>query len=120
MRIFVFGNEDLEMDSLPLRLVPELRKQFPEHDFLVHDPNEEWDTCEPFWVIDTVVGLKEPRVFDSIDVFVTQPNLSMHDFDALTNLRFLKKLGKLPEIKIIGLPVGILETTALQYIDSIL
>ncbi len=113
MRIFVFGNEDLEMDSLPLRLLQKLQKQFPEHEFLVHDPNEEWDVSEPFCIIDTVVGLKEPRIFDSIDVFKDVPNLSMHDFDALTNLRFLKKLGKLPAIKIIGLPVEISESDAL-------
>jgi hypothetical protein len=120
MHIFVFGNPDLAMDSLPVKLLPRLREEFPKHEFVFQDPNEEWDMSEPFWVIDTVVGLKEPRVFDSLDAFVTQPNLSMHDFDALSNLRFLKKLGKLPAVKIIGLPVDISKTDALQTLTSIL
>lgn len=118
MRVFIFGNPDLHMDSLPVKLLPVLREHFPQHEFLFQDPNEEWDTSEPFWVIDTVVGLKEPRVFDDIDIFANVPNVSMHDFDALTNLRFLKKLGKLPEVKIIGLPVGISEEIAFNYISS--
>jgi hypothetical protein len=120
MRIFVFGNEDLEMDSLPIKLVPELKKQFPEHDFILQDPNEEWDMSESFWVIDTVVGLEEPQLFDSLDAFVAGPKLSMHDFDALSNLRFLQKLGKLPPIKIIGLPVGIEREEALAAIGKLL
>jgi hypothetical protein len=120
MRIFVFGNPDLEMDSLPIKLVPTLREAYPEHEFLTQDPHEEWDTSTPFWVIDTVVGLKKPHLFDSIDVFESVPNVSVHDFDALTNLRFLKKLGKLPEIKIIGLPPGISKDIALDAISTFL
>jgi len=118
MRVFVFGNEDLKMDALPLELVPLLKERFPEHDFLVQDPNEDWDVSEPFYIIDTVVGLKEPQVFDSIDVFQNVPRVSMHDFDALTNLRFLKKLGKLPEVKIIGLPPMIPIPNALEAVGS--
>lgn len=118
MRIFVFGNPDLEMDSLPVKLLSRLREAFPRHEFIFQDPNEEWDMSEPFWVIDTVVGLKEPRVFDSLDAFVTQPNLSMHDFDALSNLRFLKKLSKLPPVRIIGLPTGISEKDAISFVHS--
>ena len=120
MRIFVFGNEDLEMDSLPIKLVPELREKFPDHEFILQDPNEEWDMSESFWVIDTVVGLEEPRLFDSLDVFVTGPKVSMHDFDALTNLQFLQKLGKLPPIKIIGLPPMIPKEEALKAISTFL
>ncbi len=118
MKIFVFGNPDLAMDSLPIEILPELRERFPEHEFIFQDPNEEWDMSEPFYVIDTVVGLKEPRLFDSLDVFISQPKLSMHDFDALSNLRFLKKLGKLPEVKIIGLPVGIAKEVAIGSIGN--
>lgn len=120
MKIFVFGNEDLEMDSLPVRMVPEFQRAFPEHKFILQDPNEEWDTSEPFFVIDTVVGLAEPQLFDSLDAFVTRPRMSMHDFDAFSNLRFLQKLGKLPAIKIIGLPVGISEEEVLAVVDDLI
>ena len=118
MKIFVFGNPDLEMDSLPIKLLPELRKAYPRHEFILQDPNEEWDLSEPFWVIDTVVGLPEPHLFDSIDTFEDTPKLSMHDFDALSNLRFLKKLGKLPNVKIVGLPPTISKDKAMEFISS--
>ncbi|MBP6881438.1 MAG: hypothetical protein KBC35_02325 [Candidatus Pacebacteria bacterium] len=120
MKIFVFGNEDLEMDSLPVRMVSEFRQAFLEHEFILQDPNEEWDMSDPFWVIDTVVGLAEPQLFDSLDAFVGGPRMSMHDFDAFSNLRFLQKLGKLPPIKIIGLPVGISSEETLNVVGKFL
>jgi hypothetical protein len=120
MRIFVFGNRDLEMDSLPVKMLPEFKEKFPQHEFIFQDPNEEWPLDKPFFVIDTVVGLPEPHLFDSIDDFERTPQLSMHDFDALSNLRFLKKLGKLPEVKILGLPPGVSEKDALKFIFSFL
>lgn len=120
MRIFIFGNPDRKDDSIPVKLLPQLEKDFPEHTFISQDPNEDWDTSEPFWVIDTVHGLKEIMMFDSLDQFVEAPRMSMHDFDALTNLRFLQKLGKLPKIKIIGIPPTISEDKAFEAIASIL
>lgn len=103
-KIFVFGNPDLPQDSLPLEILPELRKKFPEINFEVKDPNEEWDVPEELVVIDTAVGLKKITVFDSLEKFAATPRVTMHDFDALTNLRFLQKLGRLKKIKIIGIP----------------
>ena len=120
MNVFIFGNPDFEMDSLPIKLLPDLENALPQHDFIFQDPNEEWDTSEPFFVIDTVVGLPEPHIFDSIDAFERTPQLSMHDFDALSNLRFLKKLGKLPKVKIIGLPPYIERKEALRFISNTL
>lgn len=108
------------MDSLPVKMVPEFKKAFPEHEFILQDPNEEWDMSESFWVIDTVVGLTEPQLFDSLDAFVAGPRMSMHDFDAFSNLRFLQKLGKLPPIKIIGLPVGISKEDVLRTVHELL
>ena len=31
--ILIFGNEDLKMDSLPLRILPELKQKFPQISF---------------------------------------------------------------------------------------
>ena len=106
MQVFVFGNPDLTEDSLPLRLLPKLREQFPQLEFIMVDPNEEWDVPAELLVIDTAQGIKEVTVFDSLEKFETAPRLTMHDFDALTNLRYLQKLGKIKKIKVIGLPPG--------------
>ena len=108
--VIVFGNPDLPMDSLPLRLVPELKKQFPETAFLVLDPNEEWpfDAARgesgEFTVIDTVLGIEKITVFDDLDHFTVAPRLSVHDFDALAYMLYLRKLGKVKKVAVIGVP----------------
>lgn len=120
MKIFVFGNIDLEMDNLPLRILPELCKKFPEIEFVVKDPNEEWEVPEELVVLDTAVGIKEVTIFESLEKFSKVPRVGMHDFDALTNLRLLQKLGKIKKIKIIAVPQNISESEAIEKISEIL
>ena len=111
--VFIFGNADIAMDALPLRILPDLQKQFPEVNFTVLDPNEEWAIPDPFMVIDTVVGLTDIHVFHSLDEFGASPTVSLHDFDALFNLRYLAKLGKLKDVLVVGIPPEISEAQAL-------
>ncbi|MDP2933622.1 MAG: hypothetical protein Q8N81_05855 [bacterium] len=118
MKIFVFGNPDLSADSLPLRILPQLVKQWPQIEFVVADPNEEWEVPENLILIDTVQGLSAITEFTNLDDFVRPPKITMHDFDAYTNLRYLQKLGKLKKIKIIGLPPAIDAKTALAYLTE--
>jgi len=44
MTVSVFGNPDLPEDAMPVALIPELRKRFPNITFVHQDPNEE---CTP-------------------------------------------------------------------------
>lgn len=104
MTIFIFGNPDVDIDSLPIRILPSLQKQLPDIEFVLKDPNEEWDIPGKLTIIDTVVGIDEVQVFDSLDVFQNSPRFTLHGFDALMNLKLLQKLGKLKKIKIIGVP----------------
>ena len=114
--IIVFGNPDLPMDSLPLRIVPELAKRVQKTTFLILDPNEEWPNIDDFTVIDTVRGIDKVTVFNELKQFVSAPRLTMHDFDALTYLRYLEKLGKVKNVKIIGVPANIEEHLAIEEI----
>jgi len=114
MIIYIFGNPDLPMDSLPLRLLPQLRKQFPDITFEVKDPNEDWDVTEDLVVIDTAVGVKDVTVFNDLNSFTPAPRLSMHDFDALANMRLLQKIGKIKTVKIIGVPPEMGEEEAME------
>ena len=121
MTVFIFGNPDVEEDSLPLKILPELRKKCPGIDFLTKDPNEDFELPEGAVIIDAVAGLKEIRVFDSLDDFQAPPRMTLHDFDLFGHLQLLKKLGKLPsKIKIIGVPPMISEKEALNSIVTIL
>lgn len=119
MTIYVFGNEDLPQDALPLKILPELKKLFPEIDFVVKDPNEEWDNIENITIIDTVIGIKDVTVFGSLKNFSRSPRFSLHDFDAYTNLLMLEKLGKIKTIKIIGVPPKISEKEVLKKISKL-
>lgn len=124
--VYVFGNPDLAMDSLPLRILPQLRETFPDIKFEFKDPNEEWDIPEDFVVIDTVLSgcptsrMNDVTVFDDLDRFVGAPTVSMHDFDALANLRLLKKLGKIKKIKIIGVSAEMEEKIVIEKICAVL
>jgi hypothetical protein len=102
--VYIFGNPDLSADSLPLQILPGLKKKFPQLRFEVKDPNEEWDSPLTLTIIDTVQGIDRVGVFEDLTKFSAAPRLTMHDFDALTNLLYLQKLGKLKSIKIIGVP----------------
>jgi hypothetical protein len=118
MTIFIFGNPDLEADSLPLRVLPALKKHFPEIDFMVLDPNEEWKIPDEMVMIDTVVGIKELTIFNDLKHFIEAPRVSVHDFDAFFNLIYLQKLGKLKKIKIFGLPPDMTEATAEEVLTN--
>jgi hypothetical protein len=120
LTIFIFGNPDLENDSLPLKICPALRQIFPDIIFEIKDPNEEWDVPEELMAIDTVIGPREVTVFDDLDAFTGAPQMTMHDFDALSNLRYLKKLGKLKKVKIIGVPPDMDEKKAIEAVSNIL
>jgi hypothetical protein len=120
MIVYVFGNPDLPADSLPLRILPELEKRLPHVQFVAKDPNEEWDVPEKLVVIDTVEGINEVTIFDDLTKFAAAPRVTMHDFDALTNLRYLQKLGKLKKVKIIGIPVVMPEEEAFHEVFALL
>jgi hypothetical protein len=120
MKVFVFGNEDLTEDNLPIRILPELQKKFPEIEFEIKDPNEEWEIPEELTVLDTAVGIKEVTVFDNLENFSKAPRVGMHDFDALTNLRYLQKLGKIKKIKIIALPQNMQKDEAIKNLGATL
>ena len=120
MKVFIFGNEDLEMDSLPLRILPMLAEKFPKIEFVTVDPNENWDAPESLMVIDTAVGIKDLTVFDGLEKFSAPPRVGMHDFDALTNLRLLWKLGKIKSVKIIAVPPEMDGSEAVEKITKIL
>lgn len=120
MEVWIFGNPDLPQDSLPVRLLPRLAKEYPNINFIIQDPLEEWPTKDELVIIDTVMGLEQVRIFTSLDDFGSTPLVSMHDFDLKIELAFRAKLGKLPPFVIIGLPPQLSETAACQQLKPVL
>lgn len=106
MTIYVFGNEDIDIDSLPVKLLPELSKQCPEVTFIHADPTENWHKGEKdIVIIDTVCGIKSVTQFDSLDSFQKQTHrTSLHDYDVYTDIALMKKIGRIESVQIIGVP----------------
>lgn len=107
------------MDSLPLKMLSELRQKFPKIEFVIKDPNEEIDFPEEVIILDTAVGISDVTIFDDLKKFAAVPRVSMHDFDALTNLRYLQKLGKIKTVKIIAVPFVDEKTTLSDLADRV-
>lgn len=121
MKVYLFGNEDLREDSLAFKAVEAPGVKVEGVEFVKVKPNEDLpfaqDNCgtdsepssgEDFVVImDTVYGINEVTVFDEsdLDKISALSRTSVHDFDLGFQLKYLKKLGKLKRVKIIGIPM---------------
>ena len=121
MRIYVFGNPDLQSDSLPHKIVPELKKQFPHIEFIATDPNELGLAPEnPWWIMDTVRGTERVTLFcDPAQIRATR-RVSVHDYDLGMHLALLAKVHKNLEIRIIGIPQGMEEAQAVEEVSQLL
>jgi hypothetical protein len=104
--ILVLGNPLEDIDKLPIQLLPKLQQRFPTIDFVLFDPTEELPEPIPkhLYLLDTVVGISEMTIFNDMNDFLLSPQISAHDFDLPLFLGMLKKLGKINEVTIIGIP----------------
>lgn len=108
MRIYVFGNPDFEGDNQVYNIVKIIKKKFPVLEFVEIIPGEDFPLSDKgcITLIDTVEGLDKVEVLDEnkIDKLVLIKSVSVHDWDLGFQLKYLKKLGKLKKIRIIGIP----------------
>jgi len=105
MKIYVLGNPLVKEDSLPLLIVPKLKKAFPNIDFQTVDPNENFppEGEKNLIILDTVLGIKKQVLLD-LDDFdaIKKTPISPHDYDLLFHLLLLKKIKRLEKVLIIG------------------
>jgi len=113
-KIYAFGNPLVKEDSLPIKLLPQMKKKFPKIRFKLVDPNENFPAKKEknLIIIDTVKGIKEPMILDLDDFNREKPTpISPHDYDLLFHLLLLKKQNKIKSVKIIGCPFKTTKTT---------
>lgn len=107
LKIYVFGNSLVKEDTLPLEILPELKKKYPKIEFLVVDPNENFPPPgeKELVILDTVKGIEKPALFQLSDLQNMESSpISPHDYDVLFHLLLLKKLKKIDTAVIIGVP----------------
>lgn len=119
-KIFIFGNPLVDKDSLPLKLMDKLSERFPEIEFVDLDPNENLDIGTNPVILDTVFGIKETKLLEDMDKIEDSPKFSMHDFDLGTNLKLLRKMGRLDSVKIICIPPDMSEGKAFEQVASLI
>ena len=120
MKIYVAGNSLVKEDSLPLKLIPNLKKELPKFEIVEIDPNEDFVPEDSSVIIDTVVGINEVTLFTDIDQFADHKLVSPHDYDLGFHLKFLKKMGKIINIKIIGVPQAAKKNQVINDITNVL
>ncbi len=104
--IYILGNSLVALDATPFYLLPKLRRQFPDIEFIHIDPTEGFphNGKTSITIIDSVLGIKKVTVFTDLEAFSRSPRITVHDFDLPLELGLMKKLGKLKEVTIIGIP----------------
>lgn len=108
MNIYVFGNEHVEKDTRAIEVARELEDIIEGIAFVFVKPNEDVPFANERHVVilDAVEGIQDVALVDRdrIDGLLLSPRGSVHDFDLAFQLRYLKKLNKLGEVTIIGIP----------------
>ena len=109
LKVYFFGNEDLELDKRAFEVVNEIRKSNRHINLVVVKPNEDlpFSNNQSAIIIDVVEGLTEVKLFkdDELKRIILPPRTTTHDFDLGFQLKYLRKLGKLGKVTLIGLPM---------------
>lgn len=109
LKVYVFGNENLDFDNSAINVAKNIGDKLPSVAFIFVKPNENlpFDDGGDVIVMDVVEGLTEVKLIknDELDKITLSPRATTHDFDLGFQLKYLKKLGKLGRVTIIGLPM---------------
>jgi len=118
--IYVFGNPLVKEDSLPLKLIENLRKEFPSIEFKEFDTVEDLELDKELNIIDTVKGIKKVELIEDIDKIITDKIYSMHDFDLGYNLKLFKKMKMIDKVRIFGIPSNMDEKVAFEQLKKLI
>jgi Ni,Fe-hydrogenase maturation factor len=108
MRVYLFGNEYVAEDTRAIEVARELEGAVDGISFVFVGPNEDVPFVDERRVVilDTVQGIREVTLVEGeeVDGFILAPRGSVHDLDLAFQLRYLKKLNRLGEVSLIGIP----------------
>lgn len=106
MKVYVFGNPDIEEDRMAILAGEKLKERLPEVEFKFMGIDDEISFSEGNPIImDVVAGIEEVEIFENIDEVILPPRVSAHDFDLGFQLKYLRKIGKISGALIIGIPM---------------
>jgi Ni,Fe-hydrogenase maturation factor len=108
MKVYVFGNEYVPEDRRAIEVAEKLVDTLEDVSFIPVKPNEDVPFADErrIVVLDAVQGIRDVTLIEGEDVdrLILSPRGSVHNFDLAFQLRYLKKIGKLGEVTIVGIP----------------
>jgi Ni,Fe-hydrogenase maturation factor len=108
MKVYIFGNRDVPEDATAIEVADRLEGAVDGVSFVFVEPNGNVPFVdeERVVILDSVHGMREVALLsgDDIDRFVPPPRGTVHDFDLAFQLKYLKKIGRLGEIYVVGIP----------------
>lgn len=102
--ILVFGNPFVKEDSLAIELAKEIK--IPGVKFVICDSFSDildYDKKKVI-ILDVIKNINKVIIIKDIKKIKFNNSLTAHDFDLAFNLKLMKKLGKIEDITIIGIP----------------
>jgi Ni,Fe-hydrogenase maturation factor len=107
MKVYVFGNEYVPEDRRAIEVAEKLVDTLEDVSFIPVKPNEDVPFADErrIVVLDAVQGIRDVTLIEGEDVdrLILSPRGSVHNFDLAFQLRYLKKIGKLGEVTIVGI-----------------
>ncbi len=114
-KILIVGNPLVRDDSVPIRIMPELKKAFPKIEIREIDGVENIEEeGRDLTIIDSADGIDKVEIITDLEAIVMQKIYTMHDFDLGITLRLLKRMGKLDSALIFAVPRKYPEKKALM------
>ena len=118
-KFFVVGNALVEKDNIALRIMPMLKKAFPDVEFVELDPNEDVEE-EEVNIIDAAEGVDDVVLLNDLEKIYT-PNIhTMHDFGIGMYLKILMEAGLIRKVNIIAIPTDMKENDAFRKVKDII
>ncbi|GEM_PF-1686954 len=120
MKVYVLGNPLVVADSMPLRMLPFLKKALPDVEFIEIDPSEEFPIGETMVFMDTVEAAENVTVLEEIGRITDNSRNTLHDYGLGMQLKLMSKLGKLGKVYVICIPMhGSFESALKQAAEKI-
>lgn len=107
MKVYVFGNEDVPEDRKAIEAAEKLDGAIDGVSFVFVKPNEDVPFVNERHVVilDAVHGIPDVALIEGNSALIlSSPRGSVHDFDLAFQLRYLRKIDKLGDVTIIGVP----------------
>ena|SRR3989344_5779712 len=105
MNVYCFGNESIREDSLAKRLASQMKVEGIT--FIVCDRPEDIFKHDQgtLVILDVIEGIESVVLIMDAEELKGNASVTLHDFDLSFFLKLMKKIGRIQELAIVGIPM---------------